>query len=289
MMIHSQQTGSFLFAENEFRRLGDQNVNHTLSNLAFTDALLRLSGEQKRPILHLWHSNRPTVILGMMDAKLTRFEEATAFLMQQGYEVCVRSSGGLGIVSDETVLNFSFLLYNSAKHRIPIDAGYEWAFSLLQRALLEEGLETQIQEVKDSYCPGSFDIVSNGKKIAGLAQRRVKDGLGIMGYLSVSGDQRARSGLMRDFYRIGKQTESDTERFPEVSLDSMSTVSSLLSRTVHTNTIQRRILHQMEKAFSTANPERPDSLEGYYSESFQSLLARNHRVLENSFKEEVFI
>ena len=34
-------------------------------------------------------------------------------------------------------------------------------------------------EVETSYCPGKFDLSINGKKFAGLAQSRIKNGIAL--------------------------------------------------------------------------------------------------------------
>ncbi len=58
-------------------------------------------------------------------------------------------------------------------------------------------------EIADSYCPGTYDLSIDGKKIAGTAQRRIKDGVAVMMYLSINGDQPARGSLVRRFYQAG--------------------------------------------------------------------------------------
>ncbi|MEJ1344299.1 hypothetical protein QY882_03785 [Latilactobacillus sakei] len=50
-----------------------------------------------------------------------------------------------------------------------------------------------------SYCPGEYDLSINGQKFAGIAQRRSKNGIAILLYASIEGDQQARGTLMRAF------------------------------------------------------------------------------------------
>src|SRR5699024_913 len=158
----------------------------TLSGLALTDALLTHAGKTGEAGIHFWYSNRPTVILGMLDTELAHFEQALDVLNHNHYDTVVRHSGGLAVPSDEQTLNFSFLMKSPKEKRISIEAGYRFAHLLLQEAVGTEEHPLLAMEVPDSYCPGEYDLSINGKKIAGLAQRRAKDGLAVMGYISVA-------------------------------------------------------------------------------------------------------
>ena len=53
-------------------------------------------------------------------------------------------------------------------------------------------------EVADSYCPGDYDLSIQNRKIAGIAQRRLKDVVCVSIYLSVYGDQNRRGLVVRD-------------------------------------------------------------------------------------------
>lgn len=77
------------------------------------------------------------------------------------------------------------------------EAAYEEMFALIQQALPE--LTIEAREISDSYCPGTYDFSVNGQKIAGTAQRRIKDGIAIMMYLSVNGDQIQRGNSFGRF------------------------------------------------------------------------------------------
>ena len=42
-------------------------------------------------------------------------------------------------------------------------------------------------EIVGSYCPGSYDLSIDGKKFAGISQRRMKNGIAVQIYLCVEG------------------------------------------------------------------------------------------------------
>lgn len=52
--------------------------NH-FSHFALTDALITGAGETDQPMIHFWQTP-PLVILGMMDTKLGKFDEAFPYL-----------------------------------------------------------------------------------------------------------------------------------------------------------------------------------------------------------------
>ena len=69
-------------------------------------------------------------------------------------------------------------------------------------------------EVADSYCPGDYDLSIQKRKIAGIAQRRLKDVVCVSIYLSVYGDQNRRGLVVRDFYDHAIQGGRNEMAFP---------------------------------------------------------------------------
>ena len=120
---------------------------------------------------------------------------------------------------------------------LSIDEAFEQMTQLIQLAVDPEGLSIESYEVVDSYCPGSYDIVINGKKVGGIAQRRFKTGLTTAAYLGVNGDQGARGEAIREFYRIGDGDDS----YPTVNPDSMTTLSALTGQDLTVDDIIQRI------------------------------------------------
>src|SRR5690625_6460116 len=66
--------------------------------------------------------------------------------------------------------------------------------------------EIKAYEITNSYCFGDFDLSIEGKKIAGISQRRIKDGVAIMLYISVNGDQEQRAKMLKKFYDIDRKS-----------------------------------------------------------------------------------
>ena len=63
-----------------------------------------------------------------------------------------------------------------------------------------EDVEIDTREIEHSYCPGKFDLSIDGKKFAGISQRRVRGGIAVQIYLCVEGSGSERAEMMRVFY-----------------------------------------------------------------------------------------
>lgn len=187
---------------------------------AWSDVLLRCDAPA---MVYTWLL-APTVILGMRDARLPHLSEGVALLAAQGWQTVVRHFGGLAVVADDGVLNVTFVCDNR-KRQWSVDAAYQWVTERLQAALPEAAGRIVAQEVPQSYCPGSYDLTIDGRKFAGVAQRRFKDAISISLYLSVTGNQQARGQLIRDFYEV---SGAEAPAFPNVEPAVMANLSELV-------------------------------------------------------------
>lgn len=264
-------------------------LNSTLHELALTDALLLHASESGESTLHLWESTRPTVLLGMMDTKLPRFQEACRALLNQSYDVLVRQSGGLAVPSDPGILNFSLILKNPLDQRLTIEEGYQLALALLEHTLVSEQGRLVAGEVPQSYCPGSYDVSIQHKKIMGLSQRRVKEGLGIMGYLGVHGDQTARSQLIQHFYTTGDAYQNGSTRYPVIQPSVMGTLHSTGSADVTVSDIRASFHEGLASAgLETINHTYSPHVQLLYNEAVEKLVKRNEKMMKSLFRKEVF-
>lgn len=201
-------------------------VDNNLSSFVYTNALLDHSDDLNVNLIHFW-SLTDTVILGLKDQRLPHLSNALTYLKHHHFNYFMRNSGGLAVVSDAGVLNFSiFLPWHLVGKELQIDEAYQVMTSIISKAFPELTIETG--EITHSYCPGTFDISVNGQKIGGMAQRRNKNGAVVMLYLSVCGNQTSRGELVRDFYSHGLQNEENKWNFPDVWPTAMTTVEELL-------------------------------------------------------------
>ncbi|AFM70588.1 lipoate-protein ligase A [Enterococcus hirae ATCC 9790] len=162
----------------------------------------------------------------MKDTRTPYFHEGIQELRKAGYQPIVRNAGGLGIISDQGVLNISLIFPQNEQEKISIDAAYEKMLTLTRLAFPTVSIEAF--EVTHSYCPGTYDLSINGKKFAGIAQRRIKNGISVMMYVSVNGAQQTRGQAMKRFYQEALKEDFGTNGYPAVVPESMATLADLL-------------------------------------------------------------
>ena len=98
-------------------------------------------------------------------------------------------------------------------------------------------------EITHSYCPGSFDLSVNQQKIGGISQRRNANGVVVMLYLSVNGNQLTRGELIRDFYSRGLQGVDNKWHFPDIWPTAMTTLADLLHQSLTVADTKQRLLN----------------------------------------------
>lgn len=196
-------------------------------SFAIDDTLCASVGKQKSPAtVRTWvHHN--TIVLGIQDTKLPFLEEGVNFLKNLGYRAIVRNSGGLAVVLDKDVLNIS-LIFPDTEKGIDINRGYDAMLDLIRKMLKEHGGQIEAREIVGSYCPGSYDLSINGKKFAGISQRRLRGGIAVQIYLCVRGSGEERADLIRQFYDISLKNEQTKFIFPTIKPETMSSLSDLL-------------------------------------------------------------
>ncbi|MBW7650486.1 biotin/lipoate A/B protein ligase family protein [Anoxybacillus sp. ST4] len=246
-------------------------------SFAFDDALCESVGNgHSQPIVRLWVHHH-TVVLGIQDTKLPHIEKGLAYLHEQGWHTIVRNSGGLAVVLDEGVLNVS-LIFPDTKKGIDIDRGYEAMATLIARMLSE--VHVQAGEVVGSYCPGSFDLSIDGKKFAGISQRRIRGGVAVQAYICVSGSGAARAEWIRQFYErslAGKQTKFT---YPTIVPHTMASLSELLGKEMTVSSLIMRLYEALQSFGSRLEPSSltSEEWERYYM-YFQRMIDRNETML----------
>lgn len=252
-----------------------QQFSQEQGQLAFahTNALLRYCQILKQPILHFWTLQK-TVILGMMDTKLPDYQAAIERLTHQDYAYFVRNAGGLGVLSDEGVLNVS--LYLPDAKSLSIDDAYLLMTDLMQQTFQTNQANIEHFEITHSYCPGTFDLSINQQKFAGIAQRRVGTGVAVLLYLSVNGNQQHRGEIMRDFYDAGRYQAQTKWHFPEVYPESMANLSTLLNRDLTVQQVIALITQTLQK--SQSSPLYPLD-EHLQTPTYQTILEKSQRAI----------
>jgi octanoyl-[GcvH]:protein N-octanoyltransferase len=237
-----------LLRQPEWRVIDQSSVGiHFQAEQSFgtDDTLCASVGAGKAPATARTWVHHNTVVLGIQDTKLPFLKEGRKYLEQQGYRSIVRNSGGLAVVLDDGVLNISLILPETERG-IDINRGYDTMWLLIQNMFKEFHKKIEAREIVGSYCPGSYDLSINGKKFAGISQRRLKRGVAVQIYLCVNGSGSARAELIKQFYEIAKGQEQTKFSYPEIVPEVMASLSELLGTELSIADVMLRLLNQLK-------------------------------------------
>lgn len=269
--------------QNALVHIIDKQYSKEESLLSFVDAnaILDLCNQTQEPYVHFWNNAYPTTILGINDKHLPQLSAGLQALKDHHYDYFLRNSGGLAVISDPGVLNVSLYLPES-DHHYEIDEAYEVIKLITQKAFPELTIDSF--EVVESYCPGKYDLSVNGQKIAGIAQRRSKQAMVLMLYLSVSGDQDARSRAISDLYVQGDAYSQAKWHFPKVNPQVMTNVNALGLKDITIQEVKDRYLAALSQSNLAPQPlyynelnEQPD-YQQFYEDHLRKMTLRNEQL-----------
>jgi octanoyl-[GcvH]:protein N-octanoyltransferase len=252
-----------------------------LQSFGTDDTLCNSVGSGKAPATARTWVHHNTIVLGIQDTKLPNLQAGIQFLNEQGFQVIVRNSGGLAVVLDEGVLNISLILPETEKG-IDINRGYDTMWHLIQNMFADYPQQIEAREIVGSYCPGSYDLSIQGKKFAGISQRRLKKGVAVQIYLCVNGSGNERAQLIKNFYEIAKQGEPIKYTPPEVVPEVMASLSELYGIPFTISDLMLKLLQQLKKSSSrlysgSFNEYELEIFPGYY----QRVVERNEKIIDS--------
>lgn len=271
-----------------YDQIPDRMKKDSYFHFALADALIRqVNKHPEQTMLHFWPTDKK-VILGMMDTKLPYLSDGISSLENEGYEVVVRPSGGLAVISDPGILNFSFIIAEPENKKLSIDDGYETMVAIVRQAFSAYGKEIKAYEITDSYCPGTFDLSIDGKKFAGIAQRRFRRGIGVMIYLSVDGNQQERGQVIRNFYQTSLKGEETRWHYPDVNPDSMANLTELLDPELTIQAVQDLLTQAVIKNTVTPLDRNvyDSELLTEYNLAYDKMIKRNEKILPKERENE---
>lgn len=218
-----------------------------------------------------------TIVLGIQDTKLPFLEDGLHYLEQQGYRYIVRNSGGLAVVLDEGVLNLS-LIFPDTDKGIDINRGYDAMWSLIKLMFSDFEAVIDAREIIGSYCPGSYDLSIDGKKFAGISQRRIRKGVAVQIYLCVTGSGQERARHIQQFYEKARKGIETKWTYPDIYPEVMASLEELLDAQITVQDVMLRFLKALkgmsQQIFS--EPLTGDELR-WYEEYYQRIVERNER------------
>ncbi|MFD1064567.1 lipoate--protein ligase family protein [Oceanobacillus locisalsi] len=251
--------------------------NTALASFAVDDALaISVSEETSPPVVRLWvHAD--TIVLGIPDSRLPHITDGMAFLDKNHHRGIVRNSGGLAVALDEGVLNISLIIPGADK--LSIYDCYEAMVRFVQAMFADVTDAIEAYEIVGSYCPGDYDLSIDGKKFAGISQRRVKKGISVQIYLDIEGNSQARASLIRDFYHIAKQNKETTFTYPEVNPDVMASLSELLGVSLTVEEAKQRVVNTLEGLTEEMiTIPMQETEQKHFDKRYQQMIKRNEHL-----------
>ncbi len=189
-MVLSQREDKRMYFSVHWCRDGD----HVTDIFLQQEALTLYAAELGYPILFLW-GHPKALLLGARERTLPCLLDSVRAAVREGYEVIVRPFGGLLVPLDVGVLNVTWITHET----LSIEDGFWKITKFLQHVCRASG-DLQVGEVQGSYCPGRFDLSIQGRKIAGIAQRKVRQATAISAFVNVYSQGIQREKIIRDFY-----------------------------------------------------------------------------------------
>jgi Lipoate-protein ligase A len=147
----------------------------------------------------------------------------------------------------------NFTLFLPDKNNITIDEAYEQMHQIMQKSF---SMDIKTGTIERSYCPGTYDLSINHQKIAGISQRRSGNAVAIMAYISITGDQKKRSQLMKDFYEISDYPKHEKIDFPNIDVHCMENLDKLLNCDLSVKSAKEKILETLIKDNYQIDPQQ---------------------------------
>ena len=249
-----------------------------VQSFAIDDTLCHSVGMGESPSVARAWVHEQTVVLGIQDSRLPFLESGISYLRSQGYNAIVRNSGGLAVVLDEGVLNIT-LVFSEKEGRIAINQGYDAMVEFVRYMFKDYQVEIEAKEIVGSYCPGSYDLSIDGKKFAGISQRRVRNGVAVQIYLCINESGSKRAAMIKEFYRQAKGEQETKFQYPMIQPDVMASLSELLSDHLTVEDTLMRLRKTLEAyGEGVQNSHLSAAEEAYYSNYLTRMIERNEKL-----------
>ncbi|MEK4128525.1 biotin/lipoate A/B protein ligase family protein [Solibacillus sp. FSL W8-0474] len=263
-------------------RLIDQSISANkrspLESFAMDDTLCHLVGQHMSDATIRTWVHYDSVVLGIQDHRLPYIEEGMQTLNFHGHEPIVRNSGGLAVVLDGGVLNISIVIGEDKP--LSINNAFEMMVDLIRQLFPEIATKIEAYEIVGSYCPGSYDLSIDGKKFAGISQRRMKNGIAVQIYLCVEGSGSERAELIKQFYEAGLKGEETKFQYPDIKPDVMASLQQLTGQDITVSQVNERLRKLLAQWNGQLNEQPLQQTEiELYEYYLQRVLKRNESML----------
>ena len=156
--------------------------------------------ENSKGMLRLYRP-KPTAAFAPRDTAMAKYAEAAAAMRLLGFEPVERRAGGQLAVYDENALVID-LVAPHEEPRIHILERFKFFAEAIVSGLTSSSIDARVGALAGEYCPGDYSVNGAGRiKLAGLAQRVVKNGYHLGAVISVTRSENAKLAVI-EAYRI---------------------------------------------------------------------------------------
>ena len=250
-----------------------------IQSFAIDDTLCHIVGTGLSPSTARAWVHHKTIVLGIQDSKLPHLRDGISYLENKGYKVLVRNSGGLAVVLDSGILNIS-LIFTELGKRIDINKGYDAMVELIKCMFKDFDINIEAREIEGSYCPGSYDLSIEGKKFAGISQRRIRGGVAVQIYLCINGSGSERATTVKEFYNRALAGEKTKFHYPIIIPEVMASLSELLKAQLTIKSVWLRcleVLREKSEKLEVSN-DFSEQEKQYYDTYLKRMQERNGKI-----------
>lgn len=128
--------------------------------------LTRVMGRQQPGVFWRCWQNRHCLVTPRHWSRLPRFAHA---VMDCPLPVALRASGGSAVAHGPHILNLSMVWLVEGDQPAGIEDGYRRLAAPILAALSDLGVDAGMARVAGAHCDGGFNLVQDGRKLAGTA------------------------------------------------------------------------------------------------------------------------
>src|SRR5690606_34690612 len=245
------------------------------ASFALDDTLCEMVGMKHSPATARTWIHENTIVLGIQDSRLPNIKEGIAYLKDEGWKVVVRNSGGLAVVLDEGIYNLSLILHEK-DNRLSIEQGFEAMVALLKRMLKHCGISFQSGEIAGSYCPGRYDLSVDGKKFAGISQRRIRGGTAVQVYLCIDGSGSERAQVIRRFYELA--SGGDDQLYPTIIPETMASLEELSQNNIQIAALNELLIQELKRFGNVIAKDLNEEEANLFQTYYRRVVERNRKL-----------
>ncbi len=203
------------------------------------------------PLYRVW-TNQRCLVVTKREQRLDGYAAAATASTARGWPVVLRDSGGTVVPHLPTTVLLTLILPRRAAPEPRAEAVFECLGAPVIEALDTLGIAADYGAVPHSFCDGRFNLVANGRKIAGTAQRwrgglpghAVRAGF-VLAHLAlyVAADMAAATDAVNTFLQAaGRPAAYDPAALTTVRTVAPPDLAALPAMTLHTR-VRRALLN----------------------------------------------